>query len=137
MVRRQVAGIGKVPEEHDWVAGLRYRPISLNCIEACSESDFTAGQAEGIFSCCRFETHIREHVGHASMLGGQLAVDPCRYVSESEAGRSGLNVERIHCSYRFVTIRNEEIHLKLVRQAEAGREGRQQEVLTYALRRNV
>src|SRR3984893_711145 len=123
MVRRQVSGIGKVPEEHDWVAGLRYRPISLNCIEACSESDFAAGQAEGIFSCRRFESHIREHVRHTSMLGRQLLVDPGRDVSQSETGRSSLNIKRIHCSYRFVAIGNEEVHLKLMRQSKPCREG--------------
>jgi hypothetical protein len=71
------------------------------------------------------------------MLGGQLAVDPCRDVSEPKAGRSGLNIEGVDCSYRFVAIGYEEVHLKLMRQAKAGREGRQEDVLAHALRRNI
>ena len=87
MVRRQVAGVAKVPEEHHRIARLRHRQISLNCIESCSQRDLTAGQVEGIFSCRRFESHIREHVRHSSMLGRQLPGDPGRDVSQSKAAR--------------------------------------------------
>ena len=86
MVCRQVCGVGEVPEEHDRIARLRYRPISLNRVESCAKGDFTAGQTEGIFSCRRFESHVREHVRHASMFGRELAIDSGRDVSEAKTG---------------------------------------------------